>query len=297
MIGYIENKQAECVIRKAQCATGQSVFVISLEWNAQLWHLTSISWRAWVSTLLQTEYVICWDQDAPLPQFRPCYFCRGCSIPTRFWNLSAYLGWSFISQSLLLRTTKSNLPSVSISGVMNGLSVRRETPTFIQMFNSDTAAESQWPFLRSDFLIPLVRLEPFTVDAFSAWSDFPGCRYRYKSLTIHLPVLAYPYINKLLGASCKSEDKWNRSANYLWQKPGGVSIRRDQASLRWTCHLNDGYSSARLSFQIDNQRKSAGSLAGGSVKTVITGRCCCCRYISDRVERDRARVLDKMTAL
>lgn len=148
------------------------------------------------------------------------------------------------------------------------------------------------------FLIRLVRLEPFTVDAFSAWSDFAGGRYRYKSLTIHLPVLAYPYINKLLGASCKSEDKWNRSANHLWQKPGGISIRRDQASLRWTCHLNDGYSSARLSFQIDNQTKSAGSLAGGSVKTVITGRCfCCCCYISNRVKRDRARVLDKMTAL
>lgn len=34
------------------------------------------SWRAWVSTLLQTEYVIWWHRGAPLPLFHPCYFCR-----------------------------------------------------------------------------------------------------------------------------------------------------------------------------------------------------------------------------
>lgn len=121
----------------------------------------------------------------------------------------------------------------------------------------------------------------------------------------------------LYGLICISISCWGYRANLnsnltalksIFDKSQDA-IQSDETVHHWdvrTCHLSDGYSSASLSFLIDNWTKSnpeslhasAGSLAGGSVKTVIRRRCCCCCCdISDCVDRDHACVLDKMTVL
>lgn len=69
--------------------------------------------------------------------------------------------------------------------------------------------------------------------ALSAWSDLPGCRYRCYSLTVHLPVLAYPYINKLLGVFCKAEDKCNRIDENQAAIQSDDSERHREAHLIW----------------------------------------------------------------
>lgn len=83
-------------------------------------------WRAWVSTLLQTGYVICWAQDVSVSQFHPCYFGKAVQ----------YLPESGTRQNMpSVADSRSNL-LVFLFEATNELSIKWETLTFIQMWNA-----------------------------------------------------------------------------------------------------------------------------------------------------------------
>lgn len=156
----------------------------------------------------------------------PLLFWKSCTISTRIWNTPEH---AFCCR---LQTESPHIPA--------------RGHLWVEMWNPHIHSDVKrirrnwWCWIPVTFslvpsLIPFLQLEPFTVVALS-WSDLPGCRYRCYSLTIHLPVLAYPYINKLLGVFCKAEDKCNWIEKTSLTK-SQAAIRSDDSVHHWEPHL------------------------------------------------------------
>lgn len=140
----------------------------------------------------------CFSLTAP-----PLLFWKSCTISPRIWNTPEHAFGC-----------RLQIKSPPYTPVRGHEWVKREMRNTHIHSDVKRIRRNYWCWIPATFspvpsLIPFLQLQPFTVVALPAWSDLPGCRYRCDSLTIHLPALAYQYINKLLGVFCKSEDKCN----------------------------------------------------------------------------------------